>query len=197
MNFKQQYSKLLMRFVLDEVEECSTATKVVNLLNVLHAIKWISQAWNEITSDVIKKVGILNKTFQVVHRQEAEEDPLIDLDDDDDTFQVDKETQDLITQLKVYNACAAEELSFVDEDLTVCAEQDDDTWDETILSSSSSKSPHAQHPGDVSDDESEEDSDNYVPPVPILNSYSIQARENVSHFLEYQGHTAEMTEVMT
>ena len=139
MNFKQHYRKLLMRFVLAKIEECSTATEVVKSLNILHAIRWTSQVWNEVTSDVIKKcfkkAGILNKTFQVVRRQEAEDDPFLDLgDDDDDTLQADEETQDLITQLKVNDPCTADELAFVDEDLAVCAELDDKTWDETILS---------------------------------------------------------------
>ena len=51
----------------------------------------------------------------------------------------------------------------------------------------------------MSDDESEEDSDDYVSPMPGFTSYSevIKALENVSHFLEYQGHTGEVTEVMT
>ena len=57
MNFKQHYHKLLMRFVLSKIEECSTAREVVKSLNILHAIRRTSQAWNEVTSDVIKNVS--------------------------------------------------------------------------------------------------------------------------------------------
>lgn len=193
INFKPHYRKFLMRFVLAKIEECSTAKKVIKSLNILHAIRWTSQTWNEVTPDMIKKcfrkVGILNKAFEVVHRQEAEEDPFLDLDDVDDVIlQVDDKTQYLITQLEVDDACTAEQLMFTDEDLAVCTELDDDTWEETILDevyASSSKRLHSDFPGDLSNDESGEESDDDVPPPLVLKSYSeaVQALENVRHFL--------------
>ena len=42
MTFKLHYCKLLMRFVLAKIEECSSASEVVKSLTVLHAIRWIA-----------------------------------------------------------------------------------------------------------------------------------------------------------
>lgn len=69
-NFKLYYRKLLMRFILAKIEECTTASDVVKSLTVLHAIRWIAQAWSQVSSHTIKKcfrkAGILNHSFQVV-----------------------------------------------------------------------------------------------------------------------------------
>ena len=97
------------------------------------------------------------------------------------------------------DACTAEELAFADRDLAVCAELPDDTWDETILDEFCASSSKSFHVEDVSNDGLEEESIESVAPPPVLKSYSeaMQALENVSHFLEYQGHTSEATEVIT
>ena len=63
MNFKVYYRKFLMRFILGKIEERTTATDVKSV-TILHAIRWVSQAWKEVRSEVIKKcfrkAGILN-----------------------------------------------------------------------------------------------------------------------------------------
>ena len=52
-NFKLYYCNLLMRFVLAKMEECTTDVKS---FTVLHAIRWIAQAWSKVKPDVIKNV---------------------------------------------------------------------------------------------------------------------------------------------
>ena len=83
-NFKLHYRKLLMRFVLAKIDQCSTASEVVKSLNILHAIRWIAHAWGEIGMLVIfRKAGILDQSFQVVSMETTTEDPFLDLDNDD------------------------------------------------------------------------------------------------------------------
>lgn len=76
MKFKLHYCKFLMHFVSAKVEECSTTTRVVKLLD---SLRWTAPAWNQVTSTVIRKCfrkgGILNKSFKVVHREATEDDP--------------------------------------------------------------------------------------------------------------------------
>ena len=60
---------------------------------------------------------------------------------------MDEETQDLITQFKVDDACTNEELMGADEDIPVCDELDEYGWDRIVLDevcASSSKSAHAK-----------------------------------------------------
>ena len=63
-NFKVQYRHLLLRFVLANIEECSTASDVVKSVNLLMAIRWVACAWNTVSPDTIskcfKKGGVLD-----------------------------------------------------------------------------------------------------------------------------------------
>ena len=53
-NFKLYYRKLLMRFVLARIEEYTSPSDVVKSLTILHAIRWIAQAWSQVSSEVMK-----------------------------------------------------------------------------------------------------------------------------------------------
>ena len=50
-NFKMWYRKLLFRHVLAKIEECTTASQVTKSLTILHAIRWVAEAWRQVTSD--------------------------------------------------------------------------------------------------------------------------------------------------
>ena len=54
-NFKVHYRKLLFRFVLAKIEECTTASEVTKSLTILHAIRWVAEAWKKVASDTIQK----------------------------------------------------------------------------------------------------------------------------------------------
>lgn len=53
-NFLQKlyYRKLL---IVAKIEESTTASEVVKSLTDLHAIRWLAQAWSQVSSDAIKK----------------------------------------------------------------------------------------------------------------------------------------------
>ena len=73
------------------IEECTTAHEIVKSLPILKAIRWVAQAWENVTPDTIRncfrKAGVLNTEFQVVTRTggDIKEDPFADLDDSSDT----------------------------------------------------------------------------------------------------------------
>ena len=74
--------KLLLRYVLSKIDECKSGSEVANSVNVLLAIRWISQAWEQVKAETIckcfKKAGILSEDYSVTSR--CEEDPFEDLE---------------------------------------------------------------------------------------------------------------------
>ncbi|XP_065842644.1 tigger transposable element-derived protein 6-like [Oscarella lobularis] len=92
-NFKVFYKSLFLRYVLARIEDCETVTDVVKSVNILMAIRWVSEAWKQVKPDTIKKcfrrAGILADDMAVAHIPDA--DPFEDVDenaaalqDDDD-----------------------------------------------------------------------------------------------------------------
>ena len=162
-----------MRFIVAKIEESTTASEVVKSLTVPHAIRWIAQAWSQVSFDVIKKcfrkAGILNQSFQVVYREAPTEDPFLDLDNGQDQLVKDKEAQCLIDQLDVDNLCSVDGLALVDDDLAVCADLSDDQWEETFLAElgpCSSNSLRTEDTGEECDMESESDDESTDLPLP-------------------------------
>ena len=144
-NSKLWYRKLLFRHVLAKIEECTTGSKVTKSLAILHAIRWVTEAWMQVTSDTIKKcfqnAGILTKSFQVVKslRISEESDPFLDIDhgenDDEHTKVGDQELDELIGKLQDKDdTCDLLDLISAEDDVPVCAEFADDTWDEEFMS---------------------------------------------------------------
>ena len=44
-NFKVHYRKLLFRFVLAKIDQCTSGSDVTKSLTILHAIRWVAEAW--------------------------------------------------------------------------------------------------------------------------------------------------------
>ena len=89
-NFKVFYRKLLFQHVLARIEECTTASEVTKSLNILHAIRWVAQAWKPVGSDTIQKcfqkASILTDSFEVAQpaRISEKNDPFLDIDEGKD-----------------------------------------------------------------------------------------------------------------
>ena len=47
-NFKAYYRQLLLSYVISEIDDCSTASDVVQSVNILMAIWWVVLAWSEV-----------------------------------------------------------------------------------------------------------------------------------------------------
>ena len=54
-NFKVSYRKLLMKFVVSCVNHGSMAAEIVNTIDMLQAIRWIKQAWQDVPQEIISK----------------------------------------------------------------------------------------------------------------------------------------------
>ena len=53
-NFKVKYRKRLVKYVLARIQEHASATQTVNGVDVLVAIRWLQEAWKEVTNLTIK-----------------------------------------------------------------------------------------------------------------------------------------------
>ena len=83
-NFKVHYRTLFLRYILSKIEECETASDVVQSVNILIAIRWVVQAWSKVKAETIckcfRKAGVLDATMDVVARGEEDDDPFLEAD---------------------------------------------------------------------------------------------------------------------
>ena len=71
-NFKVHYRTLFLHLVLSRIDACETASEITKSVSILHAIRWIAQAWKAVRPEIVKKcfrkAGILDESFSVVSR---------------------------------------------------------------------------------------------------------------------------------
>ena len=84
-NFKVHYHIHLLRFVISKIKTCTTASEVMKSINILHAIRWVAQAWEAVKPETIKKCfrkgGVLDESFAVPSCPCEENDLLEDEDE--------------------------------------------------------------------------------------------------------------------
>ena len=82
-NIKVKYRKRLVKFVLSRIQEDASATEIVKGVDVLMAIRWIQDAWKEVTNSTIKncfeKCGIKrdDESIEVLEADDLEFDALL------------------------------------------------------------------------------------------------------------------------
>ena len=54
-NFKVKYRKLLLKSVIFRINYKKTATEMVKEVDILEAVRWISEAWSMVSEDTIQK----------------------------------------------------------------------------------------------------------------------------------------------
>ena len=54
-NFKVKFLKLLLKFVISRVNDKKTASEIVKEVDVLKAIRWAKEAWNQVDEKTIRK----------------------------------------------------------------------------------------------------------------------------------------------
>ena len=145
-NFKVYYRQLLLRYVTyvcAQIEECSTANEIINSVTVLHAIRWVAQGWEKVSSTTIqkcfRKAGILDHDFSVTKRLALDHDPFEDLDEEFDT----SDLQALISQVQQENACSVEEFVNGDQELQTCVNIYGDERSEEFLNSLPLQNKHS------------------------------------------------------
>ena len=196
---------MLFRYVLARIEGCTTASEVAKSLTILHAIRWVAEAWKQVPSDTIKKcfrkAGILNESFEVVQslRISEDRDPLLDIDesdkDDDDIELNDEELSELTAKLQGNDdACEVSGMTVAEDDVPVCAELSDDKRDEEFMSELGPTNKFTHLDGDSDEDSDDEDSEPIEVPPPRLNSVpeAMSCLGEICEFLEYRGYTKEV-----
>ena len=120
------YKSLFLRYVLARIEDCETVRDVVKSVNILMAIRWVSEAWKRVKPNTIKKsfrrAGILADDMAVAHIPHA--DPFEDVDENAAAL------QELIDAHAggAENSCHEEGENY----LPVCFIGRDDDWEEFI-----------------------------------------------------------------
>lgn len=115
---------------------CETASKITKSVSILHAIRWIAQAWEadrpEAVKNCFRKAGILYESCSVVSRLYEERDPFEDVN-----IAVSADTREmeaLMSQIgPTEGSCSVTEFVSGDDDLPVCFELDDDQWEEQLF----------------------------------------------------------------
>ena len=137
-NFKVHYLTLFLRFVLSKIDASEMASEFTKSVSILHAIRWIAQAWEADQPETVKKcfrkAGILDESFSVVSRLCEDRDPFenIDIDISADS----REIEALIHKLGPTEAsCSVTEFVTGDDNVLVCFELDEDQWEEQFFSS--------------------------------------------------------------
>ena len=199
-NFKVYYRKLLLCHILSKIEECNTASEVVQSVTILNAVRWVAQAWEKVTPETIKKcfrkAGILNREFQIVARvseSDDDEDPFVELDSGNSDME---DLENLISQVQDGDSsCSVEEFVSGDSDLPVCQDIFSDKWEQQFLDQIT-KNPSSELTEETGSSESESEAEDEQDVEPRLKSLKevIHALEEVSSFLDYKGYTDEAYE---
>ena len=180
-----------------QIEACSTANDIIKSVNVLHAIRWVAQGWEKVSSTTIqkcfRKAGILDHDFSVIQRASAlDHDPFEDLDEESDTADL----QALITQVQQENACSVEEFIDGDQELQTCVNIHGDEWSAEFLNSLPGPSPNTPNsdaaPAGIEEiaEEQEEEEESCEPKLKGFKE-AIQSMEDVLCFLDHRGCTIE------
>ena len=189
-NFKTHYRKFLLRYVLSKIDECEKASAIANCVNVLLAIRWVAQAWDQVKEDTIckcfRRAEILSEIGVVTCRYEG--DPFADLEEDD-ACNMEDEIQTLCDQVMGgEQQCPVAEFIGGDDDLSFYFEPNDQNWDAELFSSmfpSSDDRDHESEDEDIYDQQPE-------PKLKCLRE-AIDCLENVQYFLRYHSHPCDLS----
>ena len=153
--FKPKYMKLILTHVVSKIDDCNSVTEVSKSVDLLQAIRWIAQAWENVSESTIKKffikAGFLSEDESLVSfpEEHQEFDPFPELEDSE-LVQVNSLLRDASCASGTDVPSAGEALK-ADSTLPTCAEMTAN-WEEEFFSSlcasTSKNSP---------DDDSDED----------------------------------------
>ena len=124
-NWKVLYRKLMLRYVFSQVDGEKNASEIVKSINVLMAIEWGRQAWNDVRQSTITKC--FQKTGLYLRDEPIEDDPFEG-----------EELANLKTIMgRIYAECSVEEYVSCDDDTAICAGMIDPSnpnWREEVRS---------------------------------------------------------------
>lgn len=204
-NFKVYYRKLLLQHIVAKIDDNSslTAAEIVKSVTLLHAIRWVYQAWEMVQSTTIKKcfrkAGILNTDFSVVARFEA--NPFSDDMDEPDSDTSTAELECLITRVQDEDSCTAEQFISADNDLSTCDEIIGDDWDSIFLTKIAAQHQEPMETSSLemfaNDDESDHELSTETAVGPRIQNLAevIYHLEGITDYLDHCGFTSIANEV--
>ena len=181
-----------------KINEHLLVSEVTKKIDILQAVRWIAEAWGQVSGETIKKcfrsAGILTESFEIISLPSFDEDPFVDADNENE----DSELINLISQMRLQNACSVEELIEGEDSVPVCQElADNQTWEERFFTEIGPAALKYQNDSeDYEDEEGENNEEDSAIPVKIAcYSDAIKSLEDVRKFLEDKGHTDDATSV--
>ena len=179
-SWKVLYRKRMLRYVCSKVDGVKNAAEIVKSINVLMAIEWGREAWNDVATDTIKKC--FQKTGLYAQEEIIEDDPFEG-----------EELQDLQTLVnRIDSQCSAKEYIHGEDDIAVCSgliDPSDQNWRETVRAELLDDDVEVlSAPDDVSAAE-EDDFDKEVeqPAIKSLTE-AMKLAEQLRHFAQFHGH---------
>lgn len=177
-NWKVQYRKRMLRYVCSKVDGVKNAGEIVKSINVLMAIEWGRQAWNEVASNTIKKCFQRTGLYP--------QDEIIE----DDPFEG-EELLDLRALMNRINApCSAEDYIVSEDEVAVCSglvDPSEPNWREAIraelLGNDFDVTSNAD---DVSTEDDDFDKD--VEQPAIKSDEAMKLGEQLRHFAQFHGY---------
>ncbi len=200
-NFKVHYRKRLLRYVLSKIDECQLGSEVTNSINVLIAIRWVAQAWDEVKRETIckcfKNAGVVTESGDVVSRDES--DPFADMDNEENIHvfnNCDEERQEiqrLCDQVMTREEqCSVDEYIEGDNDLAFCFEADDVNWDADFFSNFSPSVNTSDEPEESADEDADDSLQPAEPKVKTMRE-AIDSLESIQYFLRYNNHPYDLS----
>ena len=201
-NFKIHYRKLLLKFIVAKIDQHALASEVTSTVNILQAVRWLAEAWKQVSGETIKKcfrkAGILNEDLELRSLPLIDQDPFVDCDELENTE--DSELAGLISRVQLQDACSADEFIEGEDLIPICPEMTDESWEERFFADLAPSPKRLNKEDDDSEHDPEDDSDvgeeeESVQQTSKVKSYSdaVESLEDVLKFLENEGHTDEAT----
>ena len=174
------YRKKLILHVLAHMDDTSSASDISRSVNVLNALTWIAQAWDETPSDIVSKC-FAHAGFTV------EGSGLVD---DTDLSELNSLTH------VISNNCSASDFVAIDDDLCTYETLGND-WEEVLLSKAKDDGSEL----DAAEDEDEEETDDRADndPEPVITCYkdAIKSLQDIQSFVMTRSDGAELLGLLT
>ena len=133
-NFKVHYRQFLLRYILASIETCTSASEIAGTITILNAMRWISKAWKEVKPETIykcfKKAGISPSAIATsVSVTAGSGDPFEEIESEMDLSEL------ISGVMGSSEKCSSDVYINGDNELSTCAEFDDESWDQTFIES--------------------------------------------------------------
>ena len=99
-------------------------------MNILHAIRWVAQAWEAVKKESISRKAGIN--FTLLSREHQDQDPFEQFDSVQSTCMKD-DLEAHVHQLTEARFSVSEYING-DDDIPTCSEEDNKMWEEELLS---------------------------------------------------------------